>query len=441
MSYHDWLHQQLPGWVRDGLITADAEVSLRERYPAERKENRAATIFSLLGGLLIAAGITALLAYKWDALNEPARLMVGILPILAAHGLVAWMMARGKLGSSMWREGVGAFYFVAVGAGIAILDGVFHWTGTDGRTLALVWTLMMLPCLYVLKSWFIGIMYLGNITWWTLMSSTWQEAVWYFLLVALVVPFGIMRFRAKDHHVSMGLNVSLWLLGLFFPLCLLYIMSLASGKLSFWALTATIIACIYVFASELWNGREPELQRRPLLLLGMPALIGIGFLYSFSGVWSWAPDHLDHLGALALPVWLGAIAIVLAVMLAVRKRWLVLAWLGLPVILLSIGIVVPVALELSRPAEFWGPVCMNLFILGIAILHLLHGIREREQSGHLHLGVFLLATLIVLRFFDSELDTLVKGIAFILTGTGFIALNVLIMRQKRGGNGLQAGTA
>jgi len=35
LIHHRWLEQQLPAWEREGLVTAEASRTLRERYAAE----------------------------------------------------------------------------------------------------------------------------------------------------------------------------------------------------------------------------------------------------------------------------------------------------------------------------------------------------------------------------------------------------------------------
>jgi hypothetical protein len=40
--------------------------------------------------------------------------------------------------------------------------------------------------------------------------------------------------------------------------------------------------------------------------------------------------------------------------------------------------------------------------------------------------------LVLLRFFDSDLSYVVRGVGFIITGAGFFATNLWLRRQVRG---------
>jgi len=42
----------------------------------------------------------------------------------------------------------------------------------------------------------------------------------------------------------------------------------------------------------------------------------------------------------------------------------------------------------------------------------------------------MLAALIILRFFDSDLGFVVRGLAFITVGIGFLVTNVVLIRRK-----------
>ena len=63
------LYEELPGLVAQGVLTSEAEARLRAHYgPAEpaRPARLAVIIFSVLGALLIGAGIILLLGHNWD---------------------------------------------------------------------------------------------------------------------------------------------------------------------------------------------------------------------------------------------------------------------------------------------------------------------------------------------------------------------------------------
>ena len=68
-----------------------------------------------------------------------------------------------------------------------------------------------------------------------------------------------------------------------------------------------------------------------------------------------------------------------------------------------------------------------LFVLGVGTLW--RGLRE-DRLGVVNSGMLMLAGLIVMRFFDSDLGFVVRGLAFIGVGIGFLVTNVVLIRGK-----------
>jgi len=58
----------------------------------------------------------------------------------------------------------------------------------------------------------------------------------------------------------------------------------------------------------------------------------------------------------------------------------------------------------------------------------------REQNMQkMNAGLLVLAALIMARFFDSQFGFVIRGIAFIVLGIGFLAANVCLVRRARRG--------
>jgi hypothetical protein len=72
---------------------------------------------------------------------------------------------------------------------------------------------------------------------------------------------------------------------------------------------------------------------------------------------------------------------------------------------------------------------MNLFILALGIFTLLRGIRA-GRVFEANLGMLVIASLAVARFFDSDLEFVARGIAFIAIGIGFLVTNLVVFRRR-----------
>jgi hypothetical protein len=64
-----------------------------------------------------------------------------------------------------------------------------------------------------------------------------------------------------------------------------------------------------------------------------------------------------------------------------------------------------------------------------------HGAGGRAKSARLTLlngGLLAAGGVVVARFFDSDMDLLARGIAFVLLGAGLLGSNLYVMRRKGG---------
>jgi len=76
-------------------------------------------------------------------------------------------------------------------------------------------------------------------------------------------------------------------------------------------------------------------------------------------------------------------------------------------------------------------VLMNLYMLGLGVALITLGVRDR-RLGVVNLGLLVTATLILARFFDADMSFVVRGLAFIAVGIGFLVTNILLVRRTRG---------
>src|SRR5208283_1013775 len=161
-----WLYEQLPGLVSDGTLSSDAAQRLRQRYGEAEggRGQQAATLFGVLGAVLVGGGIILLLAHNWDDFSRPTRAALSFAPLVLAQALAGFALWR-RPDSVPWREGAGAFLTLAIGASIALIAQTYNISGDLGDFL-LTWTLLALPVAYVLGATLPAILYLFGIAAW-----------------------------------------------------------------------------------------------------------------------------------------------------------------------------------------------------------------------------------------------------------------------------------
>jgi hypothetical protein len=71
----------------------------------------------------------------------------------------------------------------------------------------------------------------------------------------------------------------------------------------------------------------------------------------------------------------------------------------------------------------------DVYLLTAGLWLLVAGIRTGRQ-GQMNLGLLAITALIVARFFDTDLNFLLRGLIFIALGLAFLVTNVIMLRRK-----------
>jgi hypothetical protein len=75
-------------------------------------------------------------------------------------------------------------------------------------------------------------------------------------------------------------------------------------------------------------------------------------------------------------------------------------------------------------------VIINVTLLALGIYNLWNGIKS-DSLGILNFGLIVITTLIICRFFDTDLSFIARGILFILIGSGFFAANYSFLKKRK----------
>ena len=434
-----WLYGELPDLVRQDILSADAAEALRSHYgPVEegRWRQMAVTISGVLGALLIGLGIIFVLAYNWSALGRSVRTALSLAPLLAAQGLAAWVLWRNQP-SAAWREGAAVMLALALVASVALIQQTYH-VSSDYDELLLPCLLLALPVVYLLGSSAVAVLYLVGVLAWagaadvtgaSDVKGTASLAVW--LLAIPLAPHVWMAARADRYALR--------------PVFLMWAVALWAGvALAFVVVGGDVddvvpmvgypaLYAVMVLAGAVWFGRGASLWRRPVETVGAAGVAVSAYVLTFRGVWDDLAYHDGELAA-ALRNYPAAAAVAAVLVLASlalagvclwrRRPWRLVLGAAPALALLGVGIFYATR---SASAPAW---MFNAYMLALAAAALVTGFRQRRLAMA-NLGVLLVAMLMVARFFDSEMGFLVKGIACIAAGAGFLVTNLVVHRLRR----------
>ncbi len=429
-SHHRWLLEQLPQWERDGLLTADAARTLRERHTAsltaaDAQPGVAQLVMGALGALLIGTGLIAVIGYNWDDFSRPVRLSFAFLPLLAAQLASFRVLQRGDAAAAWVRETAALLQALATGACIAIVSQIYN-LGGEWPDFLFWWMLLSLPLVWVLRSHAVAIFYLIAIAIWSVNqvdhSKLWHDSpLMYPLLLLGLLPY----LPGWNNHAPPSISVR-WVMTLSAIVGLgsaaIFVCEQSGQFLGFqfetamwlWTLTA---ACFALFPLHQAAIDEPT-RRKPQVVLGSLWLLGYGLAATFHDVSDDVVKGMTH--ALSLPWCWGVLAVLaVCVLLAVRqRRWAVLS-------IASLALLPLIAFPLVRLLSW----VFTLHLAGIGLTLIVLDFTGRR--GAPRLGALLLSLLIIMRMADSHFSLLTKGIAFIVVGVAFLAFNLLMSRRHR----------
>ena len=86
---------------------------------------------------------------------------------------------------------------------------------------------------------------------------------------------------------------------------------------------------------------------------------------------------------------------------------------------------------LSAIAPTISMLLFDAFMFIISVIQIMMGVRT-DNLSIINKGMFMLASLILVRFFDSDISIVAKGLVFIIVGVGFLITNVVIINNRKG---------
>lgn len=157
---------EVRSWVRENLISAAQGEQILALYPARATWfSRPIVLFSLIGGALIAAGVTLVVAHNWEGIHRWVKLGGVALLMALAHlgGLALRDSEHPRLAEGLFLIG-GSLLLV----GIALVGQIYNLSSHPSDAVLLWWALL-LPAAYALPSMALGVLgFLGGTIWYAM---------------------------------------------------------------------------------------------------------------------------------------------------------------------------------------------------------------------------------------------------------------------------------
>lgn len=422
------INKDIPELVKAEVITPEIAAKIRDFYKSKRgsSTNRLLIIFGILGAILIGLGIITIIAHNWDELSRGTKNFFAFLPLVVGQILCGYVIVK-RSDSIAWRESATAFLFFAVGAVISLVSQIYNIPGNLSSFL-LTWMLLCLPLIYLMKSSIASLLYLIGITYYAFETGYWSYPssydTLYWLLFLGVLPHYLLLCKEKPKsNFTIFHN---WLI----PLSVV----IALGTVAERTDELMYIAYFSLFGLLYQVGdKDFFTQQKPLnngyKILGSLGTIVLLLILSFD--WFWEElrrKDLQFNDVIATPEFFATtiISLLAVVLLYFNQRNKPLSHIK-PLAVMFLLFIVTFILGLFSPIAV---VLINICAFVMGILTIRAGARQ-NKLGILNFGLLIIMALVVCRFFDTDLNLVIKGIMFVSVGAGFFAANYWMLKKRR----------
>jgi Predicted membrane protein (DUF2157) len=431
-----WLLAELPELVASGVVSAEAAEALRKHYsnlPSDPPRRIGFVLSAILGSLLVGAGIILLVAHNWDFLSRPVRCAIAFAPLVVSITLGIFVLLR-RNESVAWRESAAILNVAAVGTAIALVSQTYQIQGDFARFI-LVWMILALPIVYLFQT-SVGLSaYFVGAAVWACSSKHGDffgvspNDLWAWPLLFLGLPAFVMLLRQNRNGYGTLLATTALAIACAFSLG----QTDEIGAQSFWRCSfAAYWSLVYLVGAVSFYDWRPT-RFHPFVAIGWIGILSMAVFLSFQDQWrnrqwqnavDFVPRHYPDLLAGGIQVaWIAA-ALLLAGYALWKRRESNLAPAALTPIVLIAWLVAKQAGDGLVPF-----LSLNFFLLALGVYTLLRGVRS-GRVFEANLGMIVIAVLATARFFDTDLEFVVRGIAFILIGLGFLVTNLIVFKRK-----------
>jgi uncharacterized membrane protein len=426
------LRKDLADLLQAGVIDQETANRINEYYESKSgpPQNKLVIVFGILGALLVSLGIILILAHNWDELSRSIKTIIAFVPLVAGQLICGYTLLK-KPESTVWREAGSAFLFISIGACISLIGQIYNIPGSLG-TFLYTWMWLCLPLIYIMRSSIASLLYIGGITWYACEIGYWgnstSEPYMYWVMLLLVLPYYYMLFIQQRE--SNFFSFHNW----FIPLSVIIVLGTVAGEVE----ELMFIAYVSLFGLLYLIGNIPSLREQKIRNNGYLALGSLGTVVillglSFSFFWEdMIDDPFLEENVYASPEFFTAVVITLCALgtfiyQKIKYRPFEIKPVE-PVFILFIfifliGLYSPVAMIL-----------INILVLTIAVLTIREGARL-NHFGILNYGLLIVTALIMCRFFDTNINFVLKGVLFVGVGIGFFLANYQMAKKKKNTSG------
>ncbi|WP_452228003.1 DUF2157 domain-containing protein [Lacinutrix sp. MEBiC02404] len=420
---HSKFIKELPDLIKNEVISKEVASKIESYYRSKQEDvpNKLFVVFGVLGSLLIGLGIILILAHNWDQFSRAIKTVFAFLPLVIGQLFVGYSIFKNK--SSTWKEASGTFLFFAVGASIALVSQIYNLPGDLGSFL-LTWIVLCLPIIYLLKSHTLAILHIIFATYYACESGYGYPSGYspwlYIILLVLVLPhyWKLLKQNPKANITS----IFNW----FIPLSATIVLgAFVETNYSIGFLLYILLFGLFYNIGKIPFFYNQQLRRNGYIIIGSIGTIIILLWTSFSWIWE---DLIREVVFFSQEFYI-AVALFLAALVVIGYSYYK-KWIKEFHLFQYVFVFFSMLFFFGFSSETIPTILVNalLFVLGLITIKI--G-ADRFHFGVLNYGLFIITSLVVCRFFDTNMSFVVRGLLFVAVGFGFFITNYWMLKKQK----------
>jgi uncharacterized membrane protein len=416
----------------------NSESGIKIRSFIRRNENpskwQVFLIFSaLFGALFASAGVFSIVSENWYDMPEHLQGFFSTIPVLAAGYLYYLALTKHK-DSKIWIEASSLFLMLMIGASMLLISQTYELKG-DYIKFIKVWLALTIPLFYIARASVISAFYLPlalllivtpdiNIFRFDIDMLFAEDSYWFWLYILAFIPHYYLALDKKATKQS----VRIVFMSYFFYLALaIGLVATVKSNNMLWGLTSMV--GLYLFGKQFMRDNKSILMR-PFSWLPQAgivfALIGIsdkmGKIISFTSdsfmnMEDWEGEEWYYF--LLLLVVMGG---VYYNFFRAKEKFGEINYL---VVFAPFFMIFCMLFDDVIDSWWWLSVFINFYVLYIGITTIIHGSADGKVFK-MTMGLFVIASLLLMRYSDADLGYIMKGIIFLMIGGMFFVINLLV---------------
>lgn len=413
---------ELSELTENNVISREVAHSIEAYYKNQRidKPSRLFTVFGVLGATLVGLGIILILAHNWDDFSRTIKTICAFLPLVIGQLFVGYSILNEK--SETWKEASGVFLFFSVGACMALVSQIYNIPG-DLSSFLLSWIVLGAPLIYLLKSRAIAILHIVLSTYYVFEFgySSGLDTPWlYLLLLVIWIPFYLQLL--KNQSASNMASIFNWLLPLSMTICL----GAFVGRSGFYGyLMYVILFGIFYNLGKIPYLHNQKLRRNGYLVIGSLGTVITLLIATFRWFWEEVARDAPSVSQAMY------VAIVLFLMaLGVLAYSYSKKWIKEFNLFRYIFILFTILFFIGIADEVIPTIVSNLLVLTSGLMAIKIG-ADRFHFGILNYGLLIVTSLVICRFFDTNMTFVIRGLLFVIVGLGFFLTNYIMLKKQK----------